>query len=146
MRDLAHLEAGRFQYLGGDAHNGAFRLQAPTCVTLHVIATTGDGWDHVSVTVAGEPRCPTWEEMAWVKDQCFAPQEAVMQLHPPRERYVNNHPWCLHLWRPQRGAIPLPPLAMVGIPGLPPQHAAQFARSVNGRVKDRAKGRMKGQP
>lgn len=133
MRDLTHLEAGRFRYLGGDAYNGAFCLVAPpTGATLHVIASTGDGWDHVSVSVALEPCCPLWEEMAWIRDAFFAPGEAVMQLHPPREQYVNNHPYCLLMWRPQREAIPLPPVAMVGIPGLTPRHLARLVTAAKG--------------
>lgn len=35
--------------------------------------------------------------------------------HPPRAEAVNNHPHCLHLWRPIDEAIPRPPMAMVGI-------------------------------
>jgi hypothetical protein len=65
--------------------------------------------------------------MAWVKDQFFEPGEAVMQLHPPRDQYVNNHPYCLHMWRPQREAIPLPPVTMVGIAGMTPQQLAQIS-------------------
>ncbi|WP_233868619.1 DUF7694 domain-containing protein [Paraburkholderia adhaesiva] len=126
MRDLAHLEAGRFRHLGGDAHNGAFHLHAPTGVVLHVIVSDGDSWDHVSITVAGEARCPTWEEMAWVKEQCFEADETVMQLHPARAQYVNNHPWCLHLWRPQRRTIPLPPPLLVGLMGVPPARLARM--------------------
>lgn len=121
MKSLAPLESRRIRSMGGDAHNGAFRLiAAPTRATLHVIASDGGLWDHVSVSVAGERRCPLWLEMAWVKDQFFAPDEAVMQLHPPDADYVNNHAFCLHLWRPQTVPIPLPPALMVGIPGLSP--------------------------
>jgi len=134
LRDLTHLEAGRFRHLGGDAHNGAFRLiAAPTGATLHVIASDGGDWDHVSVSVALESRSPSWEEMAWTKEQFFDAEEAVMQLHPPRSQYVNNHPYCLHMWRSHRESIPLPPVRMVGIPGLLPKDLARFARAVKGR-------------
>jgi hypothetical protein len=128
MRNLVHLERRRFRCLGGDAYNGAFGLVVPgTRATLHVIATNGGSWDHVSVTVAGEKRCPLWSEMAWIKDQFFEPGEAVMQLHPPRGQYVNNHPYCLHMWRPQRDAIPLPPEIMVGIAGMTPEQLARMS-------------------
>ena len=30
----------------------------------------------------------------WDEDDC------VIQYHPPRSEYVNNHQNCLHLWRP----------------------------------------------
>jgi len=74
-----------------------------------------------------------WGEMSFVKEMFFLDEEAVMQLHPPRSQYVNQHPNCLHLWRPQTQAerdaindqdgkefptpthgIPLPPMIFVG--------------------------------
>jgi hypothetical protein len=95
--------------------------------TLRVIASRGGGpaeiggddpysrWDHVSVSLPD--RCPTWEEMCFIKELFFAPDEVAMQLHPVKD-YVNNHPFCLHLWRPLDAEIPLPFAEMVGIPGL----------------------------
>lgn len=80
---------------------------------LRVIASWGEQWDHVSVSHPS--RIPTWEEMCWIKSLFFEPDEAVMQLHPPQSEYVNNHPRCLHLWRPHNATIPLPPTIMVGI-------------------------------
>lgn len=66
-------------------------------------------WEHVSVTVKDEPRCPTWEEMAWVKGLFWDAEELVVQFHPPKSLHVNYHPTCLHLWRPVGVEIPLPP-------------------------------------
>lgn len=83
---------------------------------LRVLASNGDGWDHVSVSLG--TRCPTWEEMDYVKRLFFKPDETVMQLHVPAGDNVNNHPYCLHLWRPHKGEIPRPPAEFVGIPGV----------------------------
>jgi len=97
---------------------GAFNVPGPRGVRLAIIADDGcdpedpTGWQHVSVSVRG--RTPTWEEMAFVKDLFWGPEEAVMQLHPPRSQYVNCHPNCLHLWRPLDVRIPLPPSILVG--------------------------------
>ena len=74
-------------------------------VPLTVVATDGSGWDHVSVSLP--TRCPTWEEMCLVKSLFFDDEEAVMQLHPPQSDWVNNHEFCLHLWRSQ--TVPIPP-------------------------------------
>jgi len=41
-------------------------------------------------------------------------EECVMQLHPPKTSYVNNHPFCLHLWRPLVDKIPMPPSILIG--------------------------------
>lgn len=103
-------------------NNGAFQVVCPlTKVTLNLVVSDGGGWEHVSVSVAYHKkvpqnvrRCPTWEEMHWVKEQLWLPEEAVMELHPPASAYVNCHPFCLHLWRPLDVRIPLPPTMMVG--------------------------------
>lgn len=76
-------------------------------------------WEHVSVTVRNPhgvqlPRCATWEQMCKVKDQFWGDDETVMQLHPPKSDYVNQHPFCLHLWRPANETIPRPPSIFVG--------------------------------
>lgn len=91
-------------------NNGAFRLDCNGS-PLHVIVSDDKGWDHVSVTANG--RCPTWEEMCYVKGLFFRPDECVMQLHPPDVIYENQNPHCLHLWRPHDETIPMPRRLMV---------------------------------
>ena len=83
--------------------------------TMTVLVSDGtvDGWEHVSVSL--ENRNPNWEEMCFIKDLFWYAEEAVVQYHPPKSEYVNNHPYCLHLWR-QLGKNPdLPPWWMVGV-------------------------------
>jgi len=78
-----------------------------------VIASWGGGWDHVSASKKNE--CPSWGEMDYIKSLFFEDCEVVMQLHVDKKNHINNHPYCLHLWRPQGEKIPLPPGWMVGI-------------------------------
>jgi len=86
-----------------------------------IIASDGSlsGWDHVSVHARAikdgktQMRCPTWEEMCYLKDLFFEKDECVMQLHPKEADYVNNHPYVLHLWRPVNQPIPTPPKLFV---------------------------------
>lgn len=98
--------------------NGAFMIPNPklgSSLTLRVIASDGAGlidWEHVSVSL--KMRCPTWEEMCYVKGLFWDDEDAVMQLHPPRSDWVNNHQFCLHLWRPLKQSIPLPDSLLVG--------------------------------
>ena len=73
-----------------------------------VLVSDDHGWDHVSVTILKHERCPTWEEMCWVKGLFFRPNECVVQFHPPQDDYVNCHPYCLHLWKPQGREILTP--------------------------------------
>lgn len=88
---------------------------------LRVIASDGNDWleiydppvwEHVSVSLPH--RCPTWEELDFIKNLWWREDETVIQLHVPRDRHVNYHPFCLHLWKPVGIAIPLPPPSTVG--------------------------------
>jgi hypothetical protein len=106
---------------------GAFVVRGPQGDRLTLLVSKGDpddwaacgfdppAWEHVSVSL--KDRCPTWDEMAFVKDLCWGPEECVMQLHPPRSCYVNFHPNCLHLFRPVGVEIPMPPPETVGPKG-----------------------------
>jgi hypothetical protein len=96
-------------YKGDDF--GAFRVPCGK-VKLAVIASNGDDrvkWEHVSVSIPGHQRTPTWEEMDYVKQLFWDDDETVIQLHVPRAEHKNHHPWCLHLWRPKNHEIPRPP-------------------------------------
>ena len=101
----------------GDGTCGIFEfprrdLDQPAGDVLRCQASTGAGWDHVSVSLPH--RCPTWWEMDYVRRLFFRDRETAMQLHPPRSQHVNSHSYCLHLWRPQHGRIPGPPTELVG--------------------------------
>ncbi len=99
------------------ADYGAFHMPGPCGVDLHIIASPGDAneeipWEHVSVSTA--KRTPNWTEMCYVKGLFWDDEEVVMQLHPSRSQWINNHPYVLHLWRPLNESIPLPPSIAVG--------------------------------
>ena len=123
MRNLNHLNEHRIVnplYGGkGDERNGAFEMVSPDDgAKLYIIASSGEGWDHVSVS--RDDRIPSWTEMEFAKRQFFRRDDCAMQLHPPVDEYIDgSFPGkrsinCLHLWRPLRGEIPRPPRWMVG--------------------------------
>lgn len=126
------LEAGRKV---GDRSWGAygkFFVRGPDKAVLCIIASGGDdddeqseGWEHVSVSAPG--RTPTWAEMCFVKDLFWEETECVVQYHPPRADYVNNHPYCLHLWRNKRHEFQRPPAIMVGLKGAGVLNATEAA-------------------
>lgn len=105
------LKRGEFASDESYGNNGVFDLMFDD-VGLVVIASDGMGWDHVSVHTHGA-RCPTWEEMDYVRKLFFRDDEWVMQLHAPASKHINEHPYTLHLWRPQNDTIPIPPPMMV---------------------------------
>jgi hypothetical protein len=86
---------------------GCFIFRRGGDSTLRVFADSSDEWDHVSVSLVN--RCPTWEEMEYVKRLFFKDTETAMQLHVPPADHINVHPYVLHLWRPKKVEIPMPP-------------------------------------
>ncbi len=113
--DASYGNNGKFIILASPLRNRPYKLT--------VIASDGHDWEkcgfplpafeHVSVSTA--VRCPTWEEMCFVKGLFWDDDDVVMQLHPRKSDYVNMHPFCLHLWRPIGVEIPAPPSLTVGI-------------------------------
>ena len=108
------IRSGRAGSTDDYGNNGAFLLPKVRTFTLFAIASDGLGWEHVSVSVRGAPRAPTWDEMCAVKARFWDEDDTVLQFHPPKSAYVNFHPYCLHLWRPVGADIALPPTWMVG--------------------------------
>ncbi len=79
-------------------NNGAFMIMsAKTKRILNIIASDGEGWEHVSVSLNN--RNPNWDEMNFVKNMFWCEDDLVVQFHPPKSVYINTHPFCLHLWR-----------------------------------------------
>lgn len=110
------VKTGPFGSSAAAGNNGAaFIYTRPLQAPLKVICSDGEGWEHVSVSLPN--RCPTWEEMCKVKDLFWSAEDCVIQFHPPRSEYVNNHPYCLHLWRPVGQQLITPPSILVGIKG-----------------------------
>ena len=79
---------------------------------LNFIFSWGGGFEHLSVSTP--VRTPTWEQMCLMKDIFWRDDKICMELHPKKEEYVDNMPYCLHIWRPIDQEIPTPPSIMVG--------------------------------
>ena len=107
-------------------NNGMFLIPAVgkfRPLPLLVVASCGDdwveaglplpAWEHVSISTP--VRCPTWEEMCFVKDVFWDSEDVVIQIHAPRSEWVNNHPYCLHLYKPIGVELPRPPAITVGV-------------------------------
>ena len=82
--------------------------------TLRMISSglqSRGGWEHVSVSI--EDRCPSWDDMCFVKSLFWEPEETVLQFHPAKSDYVNIHEFCLHLWKQAGFQVELPPTHLV---------------------------------
>lgn len=94
--------------------NGLFRFWIRG-LKIRCIASDGQGWQHVSVSIEGDKRPPKWQTMCDVKDLFWDGEDAVIQIHPKKSEYVNFHSGCLHLWRCIDGREqPLPNHLLVG--------------------------------
>lgn len=80
---------------------------------MFVLWSCGEGWEHVSISLKSQ-KDPNWLEMCHVKELLFDDEETVVQFHPKKSEYVDNHP-CLHLWKKQGQEYELPPTYMVGV-------------------------------
>lgn len=145
MRDLRELNHCRIKLPGiplGGATEGAFAIKSPTDGrSLRVVASAGyHGWDHVSVSLPN--RCPNWPEMSRIAELFFQPDEVAMQLHVPKSDHINNHPYCLHWWRPCEGAIPRPPGELVGLPELTTEQVRKLTVAQANAIREEAERRL----
>lgn len=86
------------------------RLGKPPLKVL--CAPMTEEWQQVSVSLPN--KCPTWGQMSYVKKLFWGEDVEVVQFHPPKEDYINNHSFCLHLWRHKDGHK-MPPSILVGL-------------------------------
>jgi hypothetical protein len=111
--------------IDGAAYDGNFFIPHYKIIGYFfiVVSSTGLGWEHVSVSLNDYKnkkhpkyvkRCPTWEEMCYVKRLFWSGEEAAYQIHPPDNNHVNCHQYCLHLWKPIGVKMPLPESILVG--------------------------------
>ena len=77
------------------------------------------GWEHVSVSCRDDnlgfpvSKMPTWNQMCQIKDLFWDTDECVIQFHPPKSEYVNQHQNCLHLWKKVGVNMETPPKILV---------------------------------
>lgn len=121
------LGQGQWATTKNDGNNGIF-LYMYCGYPLRIIASDGGEWEHVSVSLPN--RTPTWKEMCKVKDLFWDKEDCVVQYHPAEKDYVNNHPYCLHLWRPISGGLRIPPSILVGYAGMSAADAEKLAKGI----------------
>jgi len=73
----------------------------------------GDGRRWIHLSLARPDRLPNWTEVVAVKELFLGRERYAVQVIPPRDRYVNIHPYCLHLWSCEDGH-PLPEFSIEG--------------------------------
>lgn len=122
MRFSPDLEAFRVQIppyvsVPGDTY-GIFEIPYKTVLLLVMACDASEeapvsaaAWEHASVSLPN--RCPTWEEMCFVKSLFWDEDETVMQFHPRRCEHMSTQSYCLHLWKKFGVNHELPPKELV---------------------------------
>ncbi len=123
--ESARIKNHHLDYVNSDisyGNNGMFNIKLSNQVVAWIIASDGAGWEHVSVhmtdgkiTKGNGERTPTWSEMCKIKDIFWDGEDCVVQYHPPKSTYINNHAFTLHLWKPISIIIPMPESILVGL-------------------------------
>lgn len=90
--------ADRYLSSASDGFNGMFRFWLDGHF-MRCVASDGEDWQHVSVSIEHETKPPAWGIMCKIKDLFWEPEDVAIQFHPAKSQYVNHHPGCLHLWR-----------------------------------------------
>lgn len=88
------------------------------------------GWEHLSVSMPN--KTPSWEQMCMMKDIFWGEDEVCVEYHPRKEEYVNNHPHCLHIWKPRDVEMPTPPSILVGFRNEEKKRAFLLLAELNG--------------
>lgn len=97
----------RFFGEAGNEYNGVFEIRVGA-KWFYCIATNSNGLDHVSVSPVSGNGTPTWSDMCKIKELFFEDEEEAVQFHPRKSECVNQHPHCLHLWRPNNQELVRP--------------------------------------
>lgn len=51
------------------------------------------------LSISHPSRYPSWDEIADARYELIPDDVTVALLLPPRDEYVNAHPYCFHLWQ-----------------------------------------------
>jgi len=94
-------------------NNGAFKLEFKG-YDIFCIASDGEGWEHVSITI-NRNRTPSWDIMCFIKDTFWDDNDVVIQFHVSKKEHINNHDYCLHLWRKIGQEYETPNKLLVGV-------------------------------
>lgn len=95
-----------------DGFNGCFVVPLDGEI-YQVMISDNCGWRHASIANAQKKILPSWTAMCRIKELFWSDESWVVQFHPARDDYVNDHPFVLHLWEPLDEKLPIPPVVLV---------------------------------
>lgn len=109
MKSIEEIKKARNLYIQEEGDDGFAGLYYDPVdgKKYYLIFSYGGGWEHASVST--HYKCPSWDVMCRIKDLLWNDDECCVEYHPIKSDYVNNHPFCLHIWRPINETLPTPP-------------------------------------
>ena len=72
---------------------------------VRTITSRDAGRWHLSVSC--EDRYPTWDEIAEARYDLLPDRLEMAMILPPRDHYVNLHPYTFHLWEMRDPGMPI---------------------------------------
>jgi hypothetical protein len=106
------IREGRMASEDVDGWNGAFLVPLDGEL-YHVMISDGEGFRHLSCTNAQKKVLPPWSAMTRLKEMFWADDDWVVLYIPAKDVYINDHPYCHHLWQPLNESLPTPPFVLV---------------------------------
>lgn len=91
-----------------DAFDGAvyaYRAIEGFMTVILSVAREEDGRRWLHVSLARPERLPSWDDLRMIKDLFIGKDKLAVQVLPPTSNWVNEHPYCLHLFHCLDGAI-----------------------------------------
>ena len=79
-----------------DGRKYVHALMPMSCILSVAEEEDGRRWIHFSL--AHPHRLPKWDELVRYKEQFLGEETTAVQVLAPRSRWVNIHPYCLHLF------------------------------------------------
>lgn len=109
--------------------NGAFSITLyKTEKAMRIAMCVSDdgketGWEHVSIHInnciltkngiENISEVPNYKDILIIKNIFWKENETVFHYFPSKELHINIHPYTLHLWKPKKTKIPMPPKELV---------------------------------
>ena len=100
--------------LDQDGSQGRRWIVSGVMTVICSVLTYPDGKRWIHVSCARKTRIPDWDDLKHVKEIILGDRFAV-QIFPPKDEYVNLHPFCLHLYSPEdQNYRPCPDFRIMG--------------------------------
>lgn len=84
-------------------------MKAWTFNGLYIVASIGeydDGKEWLHVSVSRKSRLPTYEELTRIKRDFIGDDKKAVFILPEKEKHVNIHEFCLHLFYSAENPLP----------------------------------------